>query len=487
VSHAGLDTVVVGGGPNGLAAAITLARAGRSVRLVEAETTIGGGCRTAQLTLPGFLHDVCSAVHPLARASPVFAELALEQHGVRWIEPEVQLGHPLDDGSAVLVFRSMDSTAERLASDAAAYRGLIGPFVSGWSEFVGQFLGPLRPPTSPGGAVRAMRFAWHAAQPVSLLARRFRTPGAQAMLAGCAAHSMLRLSEPISGAFALTLLASAHAVGWPSIQGGSQRLADALGACLRDAGGEIETGRRVIDVRDLPPSQAVLLDLVPRDVLRLAGDRVGNGVRGRWYARQLQRYRHGPGCFKLDLALDGPIPWRNPELLRAGTVHVGGTFEEIAASESTTRRGRVSERPFVLLAQPSLSDPTRAPAGKHTVWAYCHVPNGSNADMTDRIVRQIERFAPGFRDRILASAARTAADLGRYDANYVGGDINGGLQDLWQLFSRPALRLDPYSTPEPTLFICSSATPPGGGVHGICGHEAARSALRGVLARAEPA
>jgi phytoene dehydrogenase-like protein len=470
------DAVVVGAGPNGLAAAIELARKGRSVLVVERNETVGGGSRSAELTLPGFTHDVCSAIQPLGRASPFFAQLDLTAHGLEWIEPPIQIAHPLDDGSAALVRRSVDETARGLGRDARTYRRLMRPLVRDWDLIAREMLGPFRPLAAARHPTALGRYGLLAIQPASWIARRFRSPQARALLAGCTAHSMLRLDQLASGAFGMTLLASAHAVGWPMPRGGSQRIADALADELRALGGEIRTGVEVESVDELPPHRAVLLDLTPQGVLRVAGDRL-HGL----YAAELRRYRYGPGSFKVDLALDGPIPWRNPDLLQAGTVHLGGTFEEIAASERAVSQGRVPERPFVLVAQQSLFDATRAPDSKHTVWAYCHVPSGASVDMTERIYDQIERFAPGFRSRIMAVSVKGPAELERYNPNYVGGDINGGLQGVTQLFTRPAVRFDPYSTPDPSIFICSSSTPPGGGVHGLCGYHAARSALRGVL------
>ncbi|HZE74328.1 MAG TPA: NAD(P)/FAD-dependent oxidoreductase [Gemmatimonadales bacterium] len=476
----GLDAVVVGGGPNGLAAAVTLAREGRSVRLIEGEPTIGGGCRSVELTLPGFVHDVCSAVHPIGRSSLFFSQLPLERHGLRWIEPDVQLAHPLDDGVALLL-RDLGATAARLGADGAAYADLISPVVRDWGVVMGELAGPPRIPSSVGNAWAAARFGLRAIRSLVGLARRFRTPGARALLAGCGAHSMLSLSEPVSGAFGLVFLASGHAAGWPIAAGGSQRITDALAAHLVELGGEIVTGSPVAALDQLPPHRAALLDLTPRQVLALAEKSLAGWPGGSRYVGQLRRFRYGPGTFKLDLALDGPIPWRSPEVLRAVTVHVGGTLEEIAAAEAAVTAGRIPERPFVLLAQPSLFDSSRAPTGRHTVWAYCHVPNGSTVDMTDRITNQIERFAPGFRERILAVSSRDPAGFERYNPNYIGGDIGGGRADLRQFFTRPVLRLDPYRTPDPRILLCSSSTPPGAGVHGLCGWYAARSALRGVL------
>jgi phytoene dehydrogenase-like protein len=473
------DAIVVGGGPNGLAAAITLARAGRTVQVIEAEATVGGGARSAELTLPGFIHDVCSAVHPLGRGSPFFSQLPLERHGLRWIEPEAQIAHPLDDGAAI-VLRDVRATAERLGPDAPAYLQLTSPAIDDWDLIIGELAGRFRIPLDPRKQWAAARFGLRAVQPLTLLARRFRTPAARALLAGCGAHSMIRLSEPLSGGIGLILLASAHAVGWPIAAGGSQRITDALAAHLAELGGEIVTGRRITSLDQLPPHRAALLDLTPRQVLEIASERLGRQRFGGWYLRQLRRYRYGPGVFKLDLALDRPIPWRHPEVLRSATVHVGGTLEEIAGAEADVADGRVPERPFVLLAQPSLFDPTRAPAGRHTVWAYCHVPSGSTVDMKERMVAQIERFAPGFRDCIVAVSSRGPAELERYNQNFVGGDIGGGRADLGQFFARPAWRPNPYSTPDPGIFLCSSSTPPGAGVHGLCGWYAGKAAMRAM-------
>ena len=473
------DAVVVGGGPNGLAAAIVLARAGRSVRLFEARDTVGGGCRSAQLTLPGVTHDVCSAIHPLGRTSPLFRELGLERNGLEWVEPPIQLAHPLDNGSAALLRRDIGATTDSFEDqhDAKTYESWIRPLTRDWELIVDTLLGPMRPLAVMRRPIALARFGLPSLAPVSTLARRFRSPQARALIAGAGAHSFLTLRSIMSGGAGLALLVSAHAVGWPIPRGGSQRISDALASVLRQLGGQIETGVEVRRLEDLLPHTAALLDMSPKGVLAIAGDRLRRGA----YAAQLRRYRYGPAAFKLDLVLDGPIPWSNPEIGQAGTVHLGGRLEAVAASEDAVARGRVHARPFVLLSQPSVFDPSRAPAGQHVVWAYCHVPNGWTGDATEAILRQIERFAPGFRDRILAQHVLRPSELEAYNANYVGGDINGGLQHWAQFFTRPAVRWDPYSTPDPSLFICSASTPPGGGVHGLCGLHAARSALRGVL------
>jgi phytoene dehydrogenase-like protein len=468
------DAIVIGSGPNGLAAAITIARAGRSVLVFEAKETIGGGCRSAELTLPGFTHDVCSAIHPLGLASSFFRTLPLEQYGVEWIHPEFPLAHPLDDGTAAILHRSLEVTGESLGEDGAAYKKLMQPLVENWQTIMDAFHGPVRPQAILPHALKLAHFGLLAMRSASGLARsQFKRSAARAIFAGMSGHSMLPLDVAPSAATGLLLGILAHAVGWPLARGGSQKISDALVAYLRDLGGEIITGVEVKSLDILPPAKVVLCDITPRQLLRVAGNRL-SGL----YKRQLQYYRYGPGVFKLDIALDGPIPWNAEACRHAGTVHVGGTLSEIAGAERAVWRGEPPQYPFVLLAQQSLFDGTRAPARKHAVWAYCHVPNGSNFDMTERIEAQIERFAPGFRARILARHAINTVEIEHYNANYIGGDINGGIQDLAQLFTRPTLSLTPYSTPDKSLYICSSSTPPGGGVHGMCGYFAARAALQ---------
>jgi phytoene dehydrogenase-like protein len=464
------DAVVVGAGPNGLAAAVELARSGCSVAVVEAESTIGGGVRSAETTLPDFVHDFGSAIHPFGYASPFFRSLPLEDHGLEWIHPPAPLAHPFDDGTAAMLERSTEDTGATLGPDAEAYRKMMDPLVEDARRIEDTLTGSLQAPRHP--------IALAAAGLRSLLAARGRAERffvgekARGLFAGNAAHSFLPLEKSPSALFGFLLGTLGHAFGWPFPKGGSQKIADALASYLVSLGGEIYTGVRVDDVQQVPRTRAVLFDVTPRQLLSIAGEHFTER-----YRRALERYRYGPGVFKMDFALDGPIPWKAQECLRAGTVHLGGSLDEISASEAAVSRGEHPERLFILLAQQSLFDPTRAPEGKHTLWAYCHVPNGSTFDMTGRIEAQIERFAPGFRDRILAKRASGPADLERQNANLVGGDIAGGYMDLRQLLARPAIRLNPYSTPAEGLYICSSSTPPGGSVHGLCGYFAARAAL----------
>jgi phytoene dehydrogenase-like protein len=467
------DATVIGSGPNGLAAALTLARAGQRVLVLEARDTIGGATRTAELTLPGFRHDVCSAIHPLGLGSPFFRAIGLSDH-VDFIHPPLAVAHPFEDGASAWIVRSVEETARGLGADGGAWSSTLGAFAARWDALAPDVLGPqLRIPRHPFLMAAFGRHAFRSARSFAL--RTFRTERARGLFAGLAAHAILPLERPLTAGAGLLLGMAAHAVGWPIPRGGSQSIADALGNLIRGSGGEIVTGARVERLEDLPESRAVLCDVAPRQLLALAGDRLS----GR-YRRRLEGYRYGAGVFKLDLALDAPVPWTAPECARAGTVHLGGTLDEVSAYEAAVGRGQHADRPFVLVAQQSLFDVTRAPAGRHTLWAYCHVPNGSTVDMTERILAQVERFAPGFRDRILHLSARGPGELERYNPNCVGGDIAGGTTDLDQLFGRPAWRLDPYSTPQHGLFLCSSSTPPGGGVHGMCGHLAARRALRAL-------
>jgi phytoene dehydrogenase-like protein len=479
----GRSAIVVGAGPNGLVAAITLARAGWNVTVFEAAARPGGGTRTEELTLPGVLHDVCSAIHPLAVGSPAFREIAesdlpLRDHGLEWIQSPVPLAHPLDGGRAAVLHRSVDETADGLGTDAKAYRRLFGPFVDAGFDLTDGLLSPLTVP--PKHPITLARYGAVGVLPAHTVARRgFGTDEAQAMFAGLAGHSILSLKAPVTAGYGLMLGVLAHLVGWPLARGGSQQIADALVAVLEKLGGRVECDRRVESLAELPTVDAVLLDLTPRQVLAIAGDAVPDR-----YRKALTGFRYGPGVFKLDWALDGPIPWTNADCARAATVHLGGTLGEITAAESDVQAGRHPERPYVLLAQQSLFDDTRvdtslAPAGTQTAWAYCHVPNGSVFDMTERIERQVERFASGFRDRIIGRHAMDTRAVENHDANYIGGDINGGVADLRQFVRRPTLGLHPWKTPIDGVYLCSSSTPPGGGVHGMCGWHAAQEVMKG--------
>ncbi|MEX0657937.1 MAG: NAD(P)/FAD-dependent oxidoreductase [Egibacteraceae bacterium] len=465
---------MVGAGPNGLTAAVTLARAGRSVLVLEAADTIGGGARSGALTLPGFTHDLCSSVHPLGATSPVFTRLPLAEHGLRWRHADVPLAHPLDGGRAAVLHRSLPATADGLSADGPAWTRLMGPLVRAWDDVTAHLEHPVRLPRHPvalgRSGLRALRSAG------GLAGGAFDDEPARALFAGLAGHAVLPFDVAGTAGFGLVLAGGAHTVGWPLAEGGSQAIVDALAAHLRALGGSVQTGHAVRRLADVPPCRATLFDVSPRQLLAIAGDRLSGP-----YRRALGRFHHGPGVCKVDWALDGPVPWTAAACRGAGTVHVGGHLEEIAAAEEAVGRGEHPERPFVLVVQASVADPTRAPAGQHTLWAYCHVPNGSTVDVTERIERQIERFAPGFRDRVLARVTRTAADMEGDNANYIGGDIAGGAHTLRQIAARPAPRLRPHRTSNPALLLCSASTPPGAGVHGLCGYHAARSALTGVL------
>ena len=480
-NQAEFDAVVVGSGPNGLAAAVTLARAGHSVVVYEAKETIGGGTRSAELTLPGFTHDVCSAIHALGVSSAFFSELPLADHGLEWIHPEIPLAHPFDDGTAAALHRSVSETARTLSEpgstlgeDGRRYQAFMEPLVNDWKKILADFMGPMRIPHHP---ISATRFGLRALRPAASLARGvFKGQKAQAFIAGLAGHAILPLEATASAASVLILGTVGHSTGWPLVKGGSQQIANALASYLQSLGGEIVTGTLITSLSQLPESKAVLLDTTPRQMSEIAGDQLPAG-----YLKRLSRYRYGPGVFKVDWALDGPIPWEAEACSKAGTVHVGGTLEEIAASEREVWAGKHPERPYVLVTQQSLFDDSRAPEGKHTCWAYCHVPNGSTENMRDIIADQIERFAPGFRDLILAEHCRNTVQMESYNPNYIGGDIIGGVQDLRQQFTRPLPQLNPYATPLKGLYLCSSSTPPGGGVHGMCGYHAAKAVLRGPL------
>jgi phytoene dehydrogenase-like protein len=467
------DAVIIGSGPNGLAAGIFLQQHGLSVLILEAKHTIGGGLRTAELTLPGFKHDICSAVHPLAADSPFFKTLPLHNHGLEYLYPEVDAAHPFDNGTAAIVKRSIDETARLLGSDAQTYLDLFKPLVKSWPALAPDILGPLHFPKEP---LAMAKFGLNALQPATLLAKRFKTMEAKGLFAGMAAHAIQPLNNIATSAIGLVLMANAHLGGWPIPKGGSQQIANALASYFLSLGGKIQTDTYVTSLQQLPSAHAVLFDITPKQLLQIAGHKFSP-----IYKWQLERYRYGDGVFKIDWALDTPIPFTANYCRKAGTVHIGGTLEEIVASEKAPANGQHSDKPYVLLAQQSLLDPSRAPEGKHTAWAYCHVPNGSTKDMTAIIENQVERFAPGFKETILAKHTFNTAQMQEHNPNYIGGDINGGIIDIGQLFTRPALRWSPYKTSAKGLYICSSSTPPGGGVHGMCGYYAAKRALKDVF------
>jgi phytoene dehydrogenase-like protein len=467
------DAVVVGSGPNGLAAAITIQLAGLSVLLIEGKDTIGGGLRSAELTLPHFIHDVCSAIHPLAVGSPFFKTLPLQQHGLDFIHPTIAAAHPFDDGTAAALYPTIGQTAQGLGEDGKRYSNLMEPLVKVWPGIARDVLGPL---TFPHHPVDMANFGLSAITSATYLAKRFRTKQARGLWAGMAAHSIQPLSNVATSAIGLVLMITGHSGGWPLAQGGAAAIAHALASYFVSLGGKIETDFWVRSLDQLPSSHAVLFDVAPKQLLQIAGHKFSS-----LYRWQLNRYRYGMGVFKIDWALDGPIPFTAAECLQAGTIHLGNTLEEIATSEQSISEGKHPEKPFILLAQQSLFDASRAPEGKHTAWAYCHVPNGSTVDMTQNIEMQVERFAPGFKDRILGRHVMNAGQMEAYNPNYVGGDINCGVIDIGQLFTRPALRLSPYKTSTKGIYLCSSSTPPGGGVHGMCGYHAAKRALRDVF------
>jgi phytoene dehydrogenase-like protein len=474
------DAVIVGSGPNGLSAGIVLARAGLSVLVLEAKATIGGGARTEQVTLPGFHHDICSAIHPMSVVSPFIRTLPLADYGLEWAYSPAAIAHPLDDGTAATLELSLDATAARLGEDERAYRSLMKPFASKAGMLFDEILKPILPLPLPKHPLLLAHFGLIGLQSATHLAKRFTTDRARALFAGASAHSFLPLDRVGSASFGLALILAGHATGWPVAKGGSVAIVGAMARMLEKLGGEIRTNHEVRSMSDVPPSKFVLFDVTPRQLARIAGDELPTS-----YMKKLNAFQYGPGAFKIDLALDGPIPWKAAECARSATVHVGGTLEEIATHEHAVFHGRMTDKPFVLVAQQSMFDATRAPEGKHTGWAYCHVPHGFDGDATELIENQIERFAPGFRDRILARHTIRASQYEQHNPNMIGGDIAGGANIMKQFLARPFPRLDPYSTPNPRIFLCSSSTPPGGGVHAMCGYWAAQSVLKrtGVIPR----
>lgn len=469
------DAIVVGTGPNGLAAAITLQQAGLSVLLIEGKSTIGGGLRSKELTLPGFVHDVCSAIHPMALSSPFFASLPLKDHGLQFIQSPINAAHPFDDGTAAALYHSVEDTANALGIDGRTYTQLIQPLVKDWPLIENDALGPLRFPENPFAMAR---FGLKALTSATFLAKRFKTKEARGLWAGMAAHAIQPLTNTSTSAIALALIIAGHRQGWPIPKGGAQSIANALAAYFLSIGGRIEVDQYIRSLDQLPSAHTILFDVTPKQLLQIAGHRFSS-----IYKWQLEKYRYGMGVFKIDWALDQPIPFTAPECRQAGTVHLGSTLEEITLSEKGSSAGKHAEKPFVLLAQQSLFDTSRAPVGKQVAWAYCHVPNGSVKDMTTIIEAQVERYAPGFRDTIISRHVMNTAAMEAYNPNYIGGDINGGIMDLAQLFTRPALRSSPYRTSAKGLYICSSSTPPGGGVHGMCGYHAAKRALKDVFGK----
>lgn len=466
------DAIIIGSGPNGLAAGIRLAQEGLSVKIFEKEDTIGGGTRTLELTQPGFLHDICSAIHPLAKASPFLKSLPLKDYGLEWIQPEVPVAHPLDDQPAGALFRSFDKTVSYLQEeDKSNYAHSIAPFLEKWDGLLTDILAPFS--ILPNHPLKMARFGLQALQSANGFTKRFKSAQTRALFAGLAAHGIMPFDATATAAIGLVLGITAHTVGWPYPKGGSHAITKAMEGYFESLGGEIETGVEITSVQELPDTETILFNNTPQQILNIAGEKLPQS-----YAKKLQRYEYGQGVFKLDFALSEPIPWEDELCLKAGTVHVGGTFEEIATSEEQTANGKHADKPYVLVAQQSLGDESRAPGSQHTGWAYCHVPHGSTEDMAEPIIRQIERFAPGFRDCIIERHAMHTQDMQAYNPNYIGGDINGGRADITQLFTRPAGLFDPYHIPKTNMYIASSSTPPGGGVHGMCGYHAAESVLR---------
>ncbi|HEY8400231.1 MAG TPA: NAD(P)/FAD-dependent oxidoreductase [Cytophagaceae bacterium] len=467
------DAVVIGSGPNGLVAAIVMQQAGLSVLLLEAKPEIGGGLRTSEVTLPGFHHDICSAIHPMAAASPVLQLLPLSEFGLEYIYPDIAAAHPFDDGSAALLLKSLEKTSDLLGNDSSKYLDLIKPLVLDWNHITRDALGPLAIPSHP---LAMAKFGLNALRSAQSIANEFTGKHAKGLWAGMAGHSIQPFTNIASSAIGLILLAAGHVRGWPIPKGGSQSIANALASYFKSLGGVIETNSPVNNLNQLPESKAILFDVTPRQLLQIAGEKFSS-----LYKWQLNRYKYGMGVFKIDWALSEPVPFKNADCKKAGTIHIGNTYEEIAEAEHQTSLGNHPEKPFVLLAQQSLFDSTRAPEGKQTLWGYCHVPNGSTKDRTEAIENQIERFAPGFKDVIIERKVKNTSDFQSYNPNYIGGDINGGVIDITQLFTRPALRLSPYRTSAKGIYICSSSTPPGGGVHGMCGYHAAKRALKDIF------
>lgn len=471
------DAIIVGSGPNGLAAAIRLALEGLKVKVFEASATVGGGMRTAELMQPGVHHDICSAIHPMAASSPFLKQLPLSDFGLEWIQPQYPVAHPLDNGKAVVMQRSLEATANDLGIDSASYKNLMQPIAENWDALTNDFLGPLTIPKHP---FLMARFGLNAIQPAQRLQKKFETEEAKALFAGLAAHSILPLDAPVTAAIGLVLGAAGHSVGWPLPKGGSQSIANAMTRYLQSLGGEVETDFEVTSIDQLPSHQCILFDLTPRQLIEIAGDRLPE-----WYVNRLKKFRYGSGVFKIDYILKEPVPWSDPRCQKAGTVHLGGTFGEIAAAEKLLDENKHDDKPYVLVAQQSMFDESRTPDDRHTLWAYCHVPSGSTRDMTEEIDNQIERFAPGFRDVVEERQTMNTSQFEEYNANYFGGDINGGRQDIWQLFTRPIHLINPYATPADGVYLCSSSTPPGGGVHGMCGYHAAMLALRKEFGRSK--